>query len=71
MSKNQIRLYTQPNCGPCSTVKNELTGLKADVVIIDDLLEFPSHIRSVPTLTIEDQTYTGLENILKTLKEIG
>lgn len=65
-----MTLYSQPYCQPCKTVKEKLRGMEADFVIVDDLLEFPDTLRSVPTLNHGNLLISGLANILDYLSTL-
>lgn len=65
-----MKLYTQPNCAPCKTIKKRLKGMDADYVVVDDLIEFPDELRSVPTLEVEGKMISGGTNVLKYLNDL-
>lgn len=68
-----MKLYTTPTCGPCRQVKQTLKAEKLEhlVEIVDDVNQFPVHVRSVPTLKTDNGAYIiGTSDILFHLRNL-
>lgn len=72
---SKLKLFTATWCEPCKNLKGRIVdeGLewKVDILDIDDFASEAAEIgvRSLPTLVVEGQVVTGVENILTKIRE--
>lgn len=69
-----LKLFTASWCAPCKVVKQELEKFDnaVDIIDIDSNIQMAraANVRSVPTLLTGDgNTYTGVQEILRVIKE--
>lgn len=64
-------LYSTTTCNPCKNLKKtlEAEGLMDALVVVDDIEQFPSEVRGVPTLEVDGEFITGTPAILSYLRD--
>lgn len=66
-----MKLYSTTTCGPCQTVKTKIEFEGYDIEIVQDPINFPDGVRSVPTLELDDGSFlVGAPLIMEKLREM-